>query len=56
MAMSMNAIIDRYVLRMKYLNFSPESQTIILFSNCFMFNDISVNELYNSLFEGWYSE
>lgn len=43
--MSINAIIIWDFLRIKYLHFSPESQTIILFSSCFMFNDISVNDL-----------
>lgn len=42
--MSMNAIKHWYFLRIKYLNFSPESQTIILLSNYFMFNEISVND------------
>lgn len=43
--MSMNAITNWDFLIIKYLHFSPESQTIILFSNCFMFKDTRVNDI-----------
>lgn len=55
--MSMNAIKKWYFLRMKYLNFPPESQTLLFYSQIAFWLMTSVlMTLHNSLFEGWYPD